>query len=201
MRRVTLSDDVRVMLHPFAVYRELGKADEPEPGRAAFMRACFFMLVLGGFISLTTAGRLVAFHVASVFVTWAFLPLLQGLAQTLAVRTVAPKASVRRALALYFTGHGPWFFWMLAVALVPLVVGDVYKTMTLLLRSGVIPVLLLVAIGWGGVLTFASFRAGLDLSRGKAAAATAIHYLVFGGTILGYYLATNQIQPQWPGIP
>jgi hypothetical protein len=200
MRRVTLSDDVRVMLRPFAVYRELGEADEPAPGRAALIRAGFFLLVLGGFISLTSAGRLVAFHVASVFVTWSFLPILQALAVTLAVRTVAPKASIARALSLYFTGHAPWFFWMLILAVVPLVAGDVYKTMTLLLRFGVIPVLLLTAIGWGGVLTYAAFRAGLALSRARAAGATAIFYLAFAGSILGYYLATNQIQPQWPGI-
>jgi hypothetical protein len=197
---VTLSDDVRVMLRPFAVYRELGRTDEPTPGRAALVRAGFFLLVLGGFISLTTAGRLVAFHVASVFLTWAFLPLLQALAVTLAVRTAAPKASIRRALALYFTGHAPWFFWMLIIAFVPLVVGDVYKTMGILLRFGVVPALLLAAIGWGGVLTYAAFRAGLDLSRARAAGATAIFYLAFVGSILGYYLATNQIQPQWPGI-
>ncbi len=197
---MTLSDDVRVMFHPFAVYRELGQADDPAPGRAAVVRAGFFLLVLGSFISLTTAGRLVAFHVASTFITWSFVPLLQALAVTLAVRTAAPKVETRRALALYFTGHAPWFFWMLIIAVVPLVVGDVYKTMGLLLRFGVVPVLLLVAIGWGGVLTYASFRAGLDLSRARAAAATAIFYLAFGGAILGYYLATNQIQPQWPGI-
>jgi hypothetical protein len=200
MRRVTLSDDVRVMLHPFTGYRELGQADEPAPGRLALVRAGFFMLVLGSFISFTTAGRLVAFHVASVFVTWAFLPLLQAIAVTLAVRTAAPRASTRRALSLYFAGHAPWFFWMLILALLPLVVGDVYKTMTMLLGIGLIPALLLVAIGWGGVLTYASFRAGLDLSRARAAAATAIFYVAFGGAILGYYLATNQIQPQWPGI-
>jgi hypothetical protein len=197
---VTLSDDVRVMLRPFEVYRELGRADEPAPGRAALVRAGFFLLVLGSFVSFTTAGRLVAFHVASTFVGWAYVPVVQALAVALALRAVAPKTSLRRALALYFTGHAPWFFWMLIIALAPMIAGNVYQTMTLLLRFGLVPILLLVALGWGGVLTYATFRAGLALPRGRAAAATAIFYFAFGGSFLGYYLATNQIQPQWPGI-
>jgi Yip1 domain len=198
---VTFSDDVRVMLRPFSVYRELGAGEEREPLRTAAVRAGFMLLVLGAFVSLTTAGRLVAFHVASVFIGWAFLPGFQALAVVLAIRTVAPNASVRRALSLYFTGLAPWLLWMLLVAIVPLVVPDVYRTMMWLVRRGVIPALLLVAIGWGGVLTYACFRAGLDLSRRRAAAATAVFYAVFVGGIVGYYLVMNQIQPQFPGIP
>ncbi|HVY46188.1 MAG TPA: hypothetical protein VHB21_09930 [Minicystis sp.] len=198
---MTLSDDVRVMLRPFAVYRELGDADEPAPGRAALARAGFVQLVLGGFVSLTSAGRLVAFHVASVFVFWAFLPIVEALAVALAVRLASPGKDVRRALALYFTGHAPWLFFLLVVALVPFVAPDVYATMAWLLARGVLPLLLLVALGWGGVLTFACFRAGLGLGRGRAAGATAIFYAVLVGGITSYYLATNQIQPQVPGIP
>jgi hypothetical protein len=198
---VPFSDDIRLMFRPFAGYRALAVRDDQAPGRSALEKAVFLLFVIGAFVSLTSAGRLVAFHVASSMVFWSFAPALQSVAVTLALRTVAPGVDVRRALALYFSGHAPWMILLVALAAAPIVAPNTYVTMTWLFRSGVIPVAFLGAIAWGGILTYACFRTGLGLARGQAIKATALFYAAYVGSILGYYLATNQIQPQFPGIP
>jgi hypothetical protein len=196
-----LSDDVRLLTHPFRVYRELGAADDPAPLRAAVTKAGLLLLVVGAFVSLTSAGRLVAFHVASAFVFYLFAPVVQAASIALATRAVAPAASVPRALSLYFSGFLPWKLLLLFVAIVPLVAPDAYEGFIWILRTGILPGSMLVTIGYSVALTYAGFRAGLELSRPRALAATAIHYVVFVGLIVGWYVVTNQLPPQFPGIP
>ncbi len=149
------------------------------------------------FVSFTAAGRLVAFHVVSTMVFWAFAPLLQAICAGATVRALGPKGiSLPRALSLYFAGHAPWMVLLVLVAGVCFVAPDVYGTFTWLLRAWVLPGLIFVTWGWSGALTYACFRAGLGASRGRAAAMTALFYALFAGSVVGYYLATNQIQPQ-----
>jgi hypothetical protein len=202
------SDDARVMARPFHAYAALAAAPEDRPGRALVVRVGFILLVLGGFVSLTAAGRLVAFHVAGAMVFWSFVPAVQAAVFVVVVRLLSPVPSpparppaLVPALALYFTGHGAWLTFLLLLAGVCLAAPDVYATMTWLLGHGVLPALLLGTIGWSIVITFACFRAGLGFSRARATAATAAFYAGFSGAIVGYYLAMNQIQPQVPWAP
>ncbi len=192
-----LSDDVRVALRPFRGYEALAEEEDPRPAVTALGRAAFLLFVIGAFVSFTAAGRLVAFHVVSTMVFWAFAPLLQAICAGATVRALGPKGiSLPRALSLYFAGHAPWMVLLVLVAGVCFVAPDVYATFTWLLRAWVLPGALLGAWGWSGVLTYACFRAGLGASRGRAAAMTALFYALFVGSVVGYYLATNQIQPQ-----
>ena len=75
---------------------------------------------------------------------------------------------------------------------------DVFATFGWLLQKAILPGLFLAVIVWSGVLTYACFRSGLALGRGRAGVATAIFYLAFAAVIVGYYLANNEIQPQLP---
>ena len=134
-------------------------------------------------------------------VFWSFAPALQALACALATRIAAPEKSPARAVALYFDGHAPWLFFLLAVAGLCVLPPDPGSTLLWLLSKGILPGALLATAGWGGVLTFASFASGLGLGRRRAALATTIFYVAYVGSIVGYYLALNQIQPQLPGIP
>ncbi len=199
------SDDLRLMARPFQGYRELaveeGGLSGREALRSAGFKALFLLFVIGGFISITSAGRLVAFHVASTMVFWSFAPLAQLAVFASVTRLLAPTFSPGRALSLYLGGHGPWLLLMTLIAGVCLLAPDVYAAARWMLDHGVLPGLLLVATLWAGVLTFACFRAGIGLSRARAALATGLFYLGYVGVIVGYYLVTNQIQPQlrwWP---
>src|SRR4051812_7130134 len=109
------SDDVAVMLRPFRVYAELAAANDERPQRVVASRALFFLFVIGAFVSFITAGRLVPFHVASTMIFWVFLPAVQGLVLAAVARVFLPApAPIWRALALYFTGHGPWLLFLTA---------------------------------------------------------------------------------------
>lgn len=201
MALVPWSDDARVMVRPFRAYAALAAAPDEHPARTAVGRAALILLVIGAFVSLTTAGRLVAFHVASTMLFWSFVPIVQAAVFAAALALAAPRAKRPRlapALALYFTGHGPWMILFWLVAGVCILAPDVYGAMMWLVRGGPMLALLVGTIAWSGVITFACFRSGVGLSRRRAGAATAIFYAGFTAVIVGYYLAMNEIQPQLP---
>jgi hypothetical protein len=189
------------MAHPFARYAELASIDDAEALGLARSRPLLLLGAIGAVVSLTSAGRLVAAHVVFTMLFWAFLPALQALAMAAATRLVAREIPLGRALGLQFVGHGPWLFFLLLLAAVPLFAPNVYAAFTSLLRVGVLPGALVVALGWAGVLTYACFREGLGLSRRRAAGGTAAYYLAYFGAIVGYYFLTNQLQPQLFGVP
>jgi hypothetical protein len=198
------SDDARVMVHPFRTYAELAASADPRPLRALAVRVGLVLLVLAGFVSLISAGRLVAFHVASTMIFWSFVPAWQALVMALVLRIVdptGPRAALAPALALYFTGHGPWLLFLLSIAGVCLFAPDTGAAMRWLLGSGVLPLAMLGTIVWSMVLTFACFRKGIGLPRARAWMGTVLFYLGFTAAIVGYYLSMNQIQPQVPWAP
>ena len=195
------SDDARLLRHPFVTYGELAAAEDARPLRTALGRALLLLLVIGAFVSLTSSGRLVAFHVVGTMIFWSFLPLIQGAVFAATARLVAPRFGVKAALALHFRGYAPWHLFLLATAGVCLFAPDVAAVMLALLRFGVLPGLLLATWIASGLLTFACFRSGMALSRGRASAAMALYYLGYVSAIVSYYLAMNQIQPQLPWAP
>lgn len=191
------SDDVTLLRHPFGHYAVLGKAAAAShPWRPVGLRLVRLMLTLGLFISITTSGRVVPTQVMATMLAWLFTPLVQSLAVLFVARLFGCDSSRARVLDLYFAGHGPWLFLMwIAVGCVVLP-SRPSEVFFVLLRTGIIPALLLGAFVWGGVLNVAMFRAGLGLSRGKTALATTAFYVLFVGQVVGYYLWNDAIQPQ-----
>jgi hypothetical protein len=198
---VIWSDEARLLRHPFVTYDELARADDERPLRTAIERALLLLFVIGAFVSITSAGRLVAFHVVATMAFWSFLPVIQGVIFALTIRLLAPRSGVKAALALHFRGYAPWHLFLLGVAGVCIFAPDVAATLTALLRTGALPGLLVATWIGSGVLTFACFRSGIGLSRARAAAATALYYLGYVIAIVAYYLAMNEIQPQLPWAP
>lgn len=181
------------MLHPFRVYRELSEAQRPLSSLLA--RIALLMLALGTFVSFAAAGRLVLFHVASPWLAWAYLPVLQSIAIVASTRVVAPRAPIVRVLSLYFAGHAPWLLFVALLSAVVLFSSDVAAALIWLLSHGVVFALLGVTLVWSGVLTFACLRSGLSLSRSRAALGTTLHYVLYFGVWTSYYLIVGQLQP------
>lgn len=184
------SDEVLLLRAPFRGYARLA-ASPPSPW-AGVLR---LELVLGVFVSLTTAGRLVPFHVASIMLMWAFVPAWQALAVLAGRAAGRSNVPVRDALGLYFAGHAPWFLLLLIVAGVCVLAPDPAAVGAFALRRGVLPALVLSAGVSGVLLTHASFRAGHRLPVGRAIAATSAFYAVYVGGIVAWYLAQGQLQP------
>jgi len=190
------------MVRPFRTYREIAEdEEEPRDFRPAAFRVLLTLIFIGSFVSLTTAGRLVAFHVANSLVFWSFLPAIQIASLLLAMRAVAPRVPIWTSIALYYVGQGPWLLFLLFVCAICIFVPHVYQTMTWMLTHGVLPLLLLGTIAWGMVLTTAFFRAGLGLTRKRATFGVLIFYFAFYCAIAAWYFATNQIPPQLFGVP
>lgn len=186
------------MVRPFRSYRALAAAPDPCSGVWQLLRRPLLMLlVFGAFVSLSTAGRLVAFHVAATVLFWSFVPALQVLAlfvlhRLLGRRTPTPMG---RVVDLFFMSQGPWLLFFTALIGVCLFAPRVYAAFTTLLEVGVLPGMLALAMVWGMFLSFACFRAGLAYSRLRALLATLLFYLCYWGALLGYFLLTNQAQP------
>ena len=183
----------------YAAFAALGP--RPDDARVAGAKALSTLLFVGAFVSFTSCGRLVAAHLLWTIVFWSFVPLVQLGALALVLRALARDRSLAFAARLYFAGHGPWIVFMLALAGVCIFSTDVYAAMMRLLVTGILPGALVATFAWGGVLTWATFRRGLGLARGRATAATSIYYAAFIGSIVLYYFVTDQIRPQFFGVP
>ena len=200
------SAEAALLVRPFSTYRALAERRRDRTWRDLARGLLLEGVMLGAFVSLTSAGRLVASHVVLTAVFWGFLPLLQVGAVAAAVRVArgspeagAPRESVLPAVSLYFDSLGPYYLFYLALTGICLFAPDVYAVFTTLMRVGAIPLYLLGTIVWGAVITWAFFREGLALPRARAAVGAAVFYAIFVGVVVGWYLATNQIQPQVVG--
>lgn len=193
------SAEAALLVRPFATYRALGERRSLRTWRDLGRGLLLEGVLLGAFVSFTSAGRLVISHMVFTAVFWGFLPLLQIAAVALALRAAAPGERLVPAASLYFEGLGPYYVFYLALSGVCLFAPDVYGVMTALLRVGALPLYLLATIAWGVVITWAFFREGLGLPRGRAARGAAVFYAVFVGVVVGWYLANNEIQPQVVG--
>lgn len=193
-----LSDEARILVRPYSRYRQLVGEPEGASSLALALRRPFLtLLAIGWFVSLSAAGRLVAWHVAFASFFWGFLPLFQVLVLTaiFALFRSSEGPPWSRRVDLYFAGNGPWYLFMTALVGVCLFAPNVYDAMVALLRFGILPGLLIAAFVWSIVLSHAFFREACRMTRGRAALATLLNYLLWPGLIVGYYLLTNQLQP------
>jgi hypothetical protein len=195
----------RVLARPLEAYAELGpaarSASQASLTRLALRTVGVTLLVLGGFVSLTTAGRLVAFHVVSTMLFWSFAPLVSLVALAITCRLFARGEPLVRAYALFSLGYAPMLLFVLALTGVCLFARDVYGAFVWLLGAGVLPALLLAAYGWGVAASYGFFSRALRLRRTRALAATAVYHLSFALLVTSYYLVTEQLQPQLWGAP
>ncbi|MCA9519537.1 MAG: hypothetical protein KC609_01125 [Myxococcales bacterium] len=193
-----LSDEARILFRPYRGYQQVaGEPIDVAPTVLALRRPLMTLLAIGWFVSMTAAGRLVAWHLGFAAFFWGFLPVYQMIVLTaLFAFFPSPYAlSWSRRVDLYFSGNGAWYLFMSALVAVCLFAPNVYTAMSALLRYGVLPGALLCAFIWSIVVSHAFFRRGCGLSRGRAALATLLNYLLWPGLIVGYYLLTNQLQP------
>lgn len=193
------SAEAALLVRPFATYRALGERRGERSWRDLARGLLLEGVLLGAFVSITSAGRLVISHVVLTTVFWGFLPLIQVAAVAAAVYATAPRERMVGAISLYFEGLGPYYVFYLVLSAICLVAPDVYGAMTALLRTSALPLFLLGTIVWGVVITWAFFREGLVLPREKAGLGMGVFYGIFVGVVLSWYLALNQIQPQVVG--
>ena len=179
------------MLRPFRGYEELATADEEHGRPSVVVGMARLAFMIGAFVALTATGRLAPFELVSGMISFAYVPVVHVVAVAAAMRLVAPDVSVKRAYALYAEGYGPWFVLMLAIAGGSLFVHEPARIgiTTVMQPTGY------AVFAWGGLITYACFRSGLGLSRGRAALAMLVHYVVITTCVLGFFLLAGQLLP------
>lgn len=188
-----------VAFRPFRSYAALREGSSRVGGGAPIIAPTVLggtarlLFVIGAFVAYTAAGRLDPRDVASGAASFSYVPLVQTIALALALRAVAPGQSLRRALALYLAGHGPWLLLFCGVTGACIFA----RTPGMTLRTIGLPVLV-ATWAWGMVVTVAFFRAGLGLTRARTAIATAILQAVTLACVLGYFLVAGQLLPILP---
>ncbi len=183
------SEFVRAMVSPGAYHREPGDDTASLGARLALS-----VLTLGAFVSLTTAGRVVPWHLVGVALSWSFLFAAQALALRVALAAGGARPRFTHCLARYLAGHGPWWALLSLVSAVCLAARDVAETFRALLSTGALPAALLLTWLWGAVITHSLLRS-MCATRGRAALATAAFYATLVAVIAGWYVATDELPP------
>jgi hypothetical protein len=105
-----LSAEVAVMVAPRSGFRRAAKPPAEGPW---FARPLLVVLVLSCCVSLMTAGRITLRLALPAMVYGSVVPLLQVGSLAVVCRGRLP---FRRAVELFFVGHGPWSLALLAFA-------------------------------------------------------------------------------------
>ena len=189
-----LSPEIRVLIRPFSTFRQLASTSSEHPWLLV-RRPALWLLALGVFVSLTTAGRLVWFHLLGAAFAWSFVPALQIFWLWWVVRIWAPGQSWPKAVDLFFVSQAPWLVFLTAMGGVCIFTPDTWRALEWLLMSGILPGALVLTLAWGILVTHACFRAGFGLEPLRAALATASWYSGYAGSLLLYYWATGQLPP------
>ncbi|MBL8604514.1 MAG: hypothetical protein JNK72_21485 [Myxococcales bacterium] len=163
--------------------------------RTLVARLATFMLVLGGFVSLTTTGRLVPSQLVATAVAWSFLPALQALSLWAARRASGLGGRFVWAWGAYLAGHGPWMLLLLAVSAVCLVTRDAWASFQWLLAKGVLPAAVALTAAFSVWLTRCHFGETEALAPPLARRSTAVFYLTLVGLIVGYYTVIGELLP------
>lgn len=192
------SDEARLLVRPFATYRELGARADDRPLATIAARIARTQLVIGGSVALITAGRMPIHLIVTTAVFWAMVPVLQTLmalgGHALSDRRV-PRA---RAVGLHMAGNAPMLLWLMLVAAICLFAPNVYEAFTWALRPIVAPSLL-IAFVYGSVVSFAFYRSALGSSRLRAALSLAVEFVLKVGLVIAWYMAIDNIVPQLVG--
>ena len=187
---MTAAVPARLLFRPFRGYDELAKAS-PDEAPTVLGGTVRLLFVIGAVVAITATGRLAPFELLVAMVSFAYVPLAQLIAVTVALRAVSRTVPIRRAFAFYLASHGPWLVTLLVLAALCLYVPSPGRRLFML-----IPPLIPLTFGWSGVLTYACFRRGLGLTGPRAGVATALHLVVLTSVVVGYYLAMGQLGPQ-----
>ena len=188
------------MLRPFRGYAAVARRPASRAGWLWVRGPLKWLLVVAAFVSFTTAGRLLWYHLLLSPTAWAFGPALQ-IGWLLAAHGLVARGHERRPVSRaelvdwFFLGQGPWLALLLGLSGLCLLSPDILPAARWLVTNRLGLGLVLGVLVWSLVLTLAFFRAALGLGRGRSALATAIYYLGYAGTLAAYYQVTGQLAP------
>ncbi len=193
--RLGPSDELLLLARPFTAYAAIGRRPE-EPGLwRAIRRPLLALLMIGSFVSVTTAGRFTIVHVVFAAISWSFLPAIQ-IAWLLALRSrVARAIPAGASVDLFFAGQSAYYAFFCAVMLLIVAAPGLADRISGLYWIGIFGAGILAAQLHGIYSTAAFMRQIWLLSRAGTFTATVTYYLAVSGTLLLYYVSMGQLLP------
>jgi hypothetical protein len=183
--------DARVMIDPAGEYRRL--RDAPGAGwRRALARPLLVALALGAGTSVMCTGLLTPALLVSGAACWFFVPLIQTVTASLALR--APEGSPARAarrVELLFLGHVPWTFWLIGLATLSLMMPPLDLVVVGL--SALLPLALTARI------LYAFCREVLLQPAAAALHRVLLHQALTWAIVLVYVQFASQLVPRFVG--
>jgi hypothetical protein len=166
------SPDLHVMARPARTYA--AALASPPPGAWGFVRRpALVALVLGTATAVSSTGRLTLGLLASGFLCWSFVPLLQIATAAAIMRSPSARSiPLAHRLDLWFMGHAPWSLWMVIAAAILAAAPAGWHVEWRLIASAVIPIV------WTSVIGVAFCRVVLGDPPAMASARTALHQAV-----------------------
>lgn len=166
------SPDLHVTAAPARAYAEAIR--RPARGQwLAVRRPALVALVLGTGSAFSSTGHLTAGLLASGFVCWSFVPLLQIATAGAIMRAPASRSlTFDRRMDLWFMGHAPWSLWIVVATFLMGAAPTPVRVEWPLIASAVIPIV------WTSIIAAAFCRVVLGDSRNAAIARTALHQTV-----------------------
>ncbi|MFO0746568.1 MAG: hypothetical protein U1F43_12980 [Myxococcota bacterium] len=192
------SPELSALVRPYRTLARLAATPDPaSPLALCARRPLLLLVVVGAFVSLTTAGRLVLDHLGWSIVGWAFLPALQvaSVAATTALVARRRLRELPRLVDLSYLARAPWLVFLVLFTLVHTTLGDPRGTIFSVVFAPPVLAALAACLVWTRVLDHAFWRAGVGLSWWRALVAVVLGDVFVFGPAIVWYLATEQLQP------
>jgi len=195
--RLAPSDELLLLARPRSAYAALAERTPPTAPAAWVLvrRPLLALLMIGAFVSISTAGRFTLWHVVLAGFGWSFVPAIQ-IFWLLILRLRNGRArTAADTIDLFFAGHGAWYALasalMLLITVAPWLADRIHGIEWLfILGIGIIGALI------HGVITTATFvRNVWARTRRQTFRITVTYYLAVSATVLGYYLWMGQVMP------
>jgi hypothetical protein len=174
---------------------------DPQPRGTLLERVLVTQVVLAGAVSLLTAGRMSLRLMLGTMLAWLMVPVIQLAVIMLTHWVSGTRRSRIETASLYMAGNAPPLLLLLFVSGVCIFTPNVAAAFSLLMRSFVLPVAVVVTRVFGWVLSYACYRSALELSRGRAAVCLVVDMLFASLLVIGWYVSIDNIIPQLTGAP
>ena len=169
--RDALSAEVRIAFAPDKTYLELAAGHEHIGVWRMLRRPLIVLVVIATAVPIMAVQRITLALFAFSTVSFGFVVLIQMVVGAAIIASApARRASMPRALDLWFAGHVPYSFWLLLVAAA--FAASPYASLDALIALAVVPAV------WTAVVVAAFCRHVLGTSRGGARWRATAHFVV-----------------------
>lgn len=159
------SDDVRVLVDPASVFREL--SEDRRPGLWVLVRRSLLLaFVFGCVVSMEASGRFSVRLIADGMISFAFVPVFEMLALAVVFRRQRHMIPFACAVDMFFVANAPWLLWLIGFSLLRAFESPIRATaMTTPIELSVLVTLLPTAL-WSAWIDLHYFRAVLPRPSG-----------------------------------